>query len=309
MDDATWPEEGPEARPAVPGTALESSPHRGRPLGVRLLALLSRCLPGDSLKTWVYLNLIARPRDLAAEFLTGFYRIDLLYELLRRARSSYRGEFSILEFGTAHGYAFTKMLYATRFLGMEDRVRVHAFDTFEGMPASGDPRDRDQISGESWRPGQFSARYGELEAYCRGQYRNFEIHKGLFQDTVTPELLEGLRNWKPLLVWIDCDYYSSTRTAMERLLPLLPNGCVVYFDDYELLNYGSRFTGEARFVHELNRGDFGDDLELVLDRRLSRNLARCYRFVRLGSDVQYESTRGGRGTDTVRPRTNDSALP
>jgi hypothetical protein len=305
----TSPDLAAPPRAAGAQAAPASRPHRGRPLGVRLLALLGGLLPGDRLKTWVYLNLIARPRDLAAELLTGFYRIDVIYEVLRRARRCYGGEFSILEFGTAHGYAFTKMLYATRFLGMEDRVRVHAFDTFEGMPASSDPRDRDHVTGEGWLPGQFASPYEELEAYCRGKYRNYGIHRGLFEDALTPELLESLRRWKPLLVWIDCDFYSSTRTAMERLLPLLPNGCVVYFDDHELLNYGSRFTGEARFVHELNRGDFGEGLELVLDRRLSRNLARCYRFVRVGSEVQYPWLRGGRAGDAVRRRTNDSALP
>jgi hypothetical protein len=182
--------------------------------------------------------------------------------VLRKARKSLKGEFSILEFGTAHGYAFTKMLYPTRFLGMEDRVRVHAFDTFEGMPESHDPRDRDHVSGESWKPGQFSGRYAELEAYCWSRCRNHEIHKGLFEDTLTPQLLESLRRWKPLLVWVDCDFYTSTRSAMERLLPFLPRG-----------------------------------------------LARCYRFVRMGSDLQYERIDGGRSTDTVRPRTNDSALP
>jgi len=29
----------------------------------------------------------------------------------------------------------------------------------------------------------------------------------------------------------------------------LPNGCVMYFDEFENLNFGSRFAGEAKLVH------------------------------------------------------------
>jgi hypothetical protein len=93
------------------------------------------------------------------------------------------------------------------------------------------------------------------------------------------------------------------------LLPYLPNGCVIYFDDFELLNYGSRFTGEARFVCELNRGDYGDDLEFVLDKQLSLNTSRCYRFIRLRTGVQYKQRGAGLSGNTARMRTNDSPLP
>ena len=73
-----------------------------------------------------------------------------------------------------------------------------------------------------------------------------------------------LRADLPILVWIDVDYYSSARTVLEKLVPYLPNGCVIYFDEYDNLNYGSRLTGEARLVHEINHGALGEEIELVL---------------------------------------------
>jgi hypothetical protein len=103
--------------------------------------------------------------------------------------------------------------------------------------------------------------------YCKSRYANFAIHPGYFEDVLTRELLQRFREELPILLWIDCDYYSSTRSVMERLLPYVPSGCAVYFDDFSY-NYGSRLTGEARLVYELNRGDFGEDIELVLDREL-----------------------------------------
>ena len=50
--------------------------------------------------------------------------MDHIYAVLREFRNSYRGNASILEFGTSDGYAFTKMLYATNYLGLTDRVAV-----------------------------------------------------------------------------------------------------------------------------------------------------------------------------------------
>src|SRR6186997_1721041 len=96
-----------------------------------LLRAIGFFLPGDRLKTTCYRTLITRPRRLLRQALGGFYRIDQIYDVLEEARA-YVGELSILEFGTHHGYAFTKMLFAAEYMGMSDRVTVHSFDSFQG---------------------------------------------------------------------------------------------------------------------------------------------------------------------------------
>ena len=69
---------------------------------------------------------------------------------------------------------------------------------------------------------------------------------------------------------------------LERLADILPTGCVLYFDDIDF-NHGSRFTGQARVVHEVNHeGLLGPDTELALDRELSWDSNRIYRFIRVG---------------------------
>jgi hypothetical protein len=273
------------------------------------LRLLNKLLPGDYLKTTFYLNFIDSPRRLLRLALNGFYRIDHIYTVLQEFKSTYKGQFSILEFGTSDGYAFTKMLYATKYLHMADRVVVHTFDSFEGMPAPVDARDRDLIANDSWVPGQFRGRYEKLEKYCEQRYKNFQIHKGDFAESITEEFLSCLKIYLPILVWIDCDYYSSARTVLEKLIPYLPNGCVIYFDEYEQLNFGSRFTGESRLIYEINRGLFGEDIELVLDSNLSLNTKRIYRFIRYESSVQYEPLSRFNLINQVHRRTNDSPLP
>ena len=122
---------------------------------IKILRLIGKFLPGDYLKTTFYLNAIAKPCKALRLFLNSFYRIGHIYEVLQEFKSTYKGSFSILEFGTADGYLFTKMVYATQYLQMSDRVIVYAFDFFEGMLAAVDSKDQDLIANDGWVEEQF----------------------------------------------------------------------------------------------------------------------------------------------------------
>jgi Macrocin-O-methyltransferase (TylF) len=259
--------------------------HRSPAIG--LLRAAGRLLPGDYLKTLLYLYVVEAPRRMLRKALFQFYRYDHVYAVLRDCKKRYRGRFSILEFGTSAGYSFVKLLYATHFLGLEDRVTVYGFDSFEGMPRPAGRCDEDLVEGDSWRVAQFRGNLEELQSYCAKRYRNFRLHKGWFETSLNCATLFPLQTELPVLVWIDVDYYSSARTVLERLIPYLPNGCVVYFDEYDNLNYGSRLTGEARLVHEINHGLLGEEIELMLDRELSMSSTRVYRFMRFGDGPRY----------------------
>lgn len=254
----------------------------------RAMGLLGALLPGDYLKTLAYRTLVAKPRAALRLVVNRFYRFDHVYSVLEEVRANYRGRFSILEFGTSHGYAFVKLLYATHYLGMADRVTGHGFDTFEGMPEPADLADRNVVgTHEIWWKGRFEGDYDALDHQCRTRFGNYALHQGRFEESLSPDLLRILETQLPILVWIDCDYYSSARTVFGRILPYLPSGCVIYFDDVEF-NYGSRLTGEARVIHEVNSGEFGEGIELVLDRKLSLDSERVYRFIRLEGGPRYE---------------------
>ena len=284
-----------------------SQPQADRSRLIGLLRAFGALLPGDWLKTAAYRAVVAKPRRVVRQAITSFYRIDLVYQVLEETRK-YQGRFSILEFGTSQGYAFTKMLYATRFLRLSDRVTVHAFDSFEGLPPATHPGDRNVVTRDDvFVAGQYRGNRDGLEDYCSRHYDNYAIHQGYFENVLTAGVLERFRWELPVLLWIDCDYYSSARTVMERILPYVPSGCVVYFDDLSY-NYGSRLTGEARLVHEVNRGDFGPDLELVLDRELGWDSNAVYRLIRAEGGPRYSRAQP-LPPKPGRARGNDSALP
>jgi hypothetical protein len=234
--------------------------------------------------------------------------MDHIYDVIKEFKSNYKGNFSILEFGVADGYAFVKKLYATKYLKMDDRIIVHGFDTFEGMPETVERTDKDLIADDGWTKGQFKTDFEKLNAYCSKHYTNFKFHKGLFSDTLTDEFLLTLKKDLPMLIWMDADYYSSTRSVFEKIIPCIPNGCVIYFDEPEF-NFGSRFTGESRIIYEINSGKFGEGIELVLDTELSLNQKRVYRFINFNTQSSYERLVKLNIESEVHKRTNDSPFP
>ena len=294
---------------AVERQTIEQPYDGNRSPFLRVLRFFSLLLPGEYLKTAFYLNCIDLPRRLVREALFSFYRYDHVYSVLREFASSYSGRFSVLEFGTSDGYSFVKLLYATRHLKITDRVVVHTFDSFKGMPTAVDERDREWMRGDDWVPGEFKGDYEALEAYCKSRYDNFEIHAGYFEQSIDETFLSSLEETPPILIWVDCDYYSSAKTVLERLIRHIPNGCVIYFDDLDNLNYGSRWTGEARLVHEINHGLFGNQVELIPDPRLSLHSRRIYRFFKMPPNRILDSSAAAHTAGQVRHHAGGSPLP
>ncbi len=276
---------------------------------VKALRIVGKLLPGDYLKTFFYLNFIKKPRKVVRKFANSFYRMDQIYDVLIEFSNRYKGPFSILEFGTANGYSTAKMLYATRYLKLENDVTVHAFDSFEGLRESLDKEDIGLISND-WQRGQYRGNFEIMKDYLENKgYKNYQIHKGYFEDTLTPDVVELFLKQKPILVWVDCDYYSSTKTVFERLLPILPTGTVFYFDDFDF-NFGSKFTGEARLIHEVNNGKFGPDIELIPDRELSLDSKRVYRIIRYQEDApEFKKINVSQWEGNPRPIGNGSPMP
>ena len=278
------------------------------PASIFLLKAFSYLIPNDYLRTFFFLNLVYKPRKFLRTIINSFYRMDHVYEVINEFTKNYKGNFSVLEFGVAAGNSFTKHLYATKYLKVADRVTVHGFDSFEGMHSTADRRDHEIVTDDNWAQGQFKTSYEDLDDYCSRNYDNYYLYQGMFQETLTDEVLEQFRKTPPILIWIDCDYYTSATVVMGKLIPVIPNGCVIYFDEPEF-NFGSRFSGEARLIHEINHGKFGETIELVLDRALSLNTCRIYRFIDASKDASYEPYNKINTAPYTTTRTNDSPLP
>ena len=148
-----------------------------------------------------------------------------------------------------------------------------------------------------------------LQTYCETQFDDFRLLKGLFKDTLA-EYHSLLSEYAPAFVRIECDYYSSTMEVLDGLpLDKMPHGCIFYFDDAQI-NFWSDKTGELRAVAEVNRGRFGDHIQLTeypmwLETGNRRHYKQVYRLVNLEDAHQRELNRGSR---PARVRTKDSRV-
>lgn len=98
--------------------------------------------------------------------------------------------------------------------------RIHLFDTFEGMPPVNPKVD-------IHKPGDFDdAPLESVQAFLKGK-ENVKFWPGMF-----PESAQGLEDLSFCLVHVDVDIYESTKSVIEFFWPLLVEGGIMVFDDY-----------------------------------------------------------------------------
>ncbi len=181
---------------------------------------------------------------------------------LRQQHQQRRGpEGNYYEFGVGKGRSMSRFLRALKVFCDAEELDLYAyslfvFDSFEGMPPKSSPRDdhpgfhqgRLRFSLEETR-----ARMSKRIDLSRG---NVRFVKGFFEDSLTPGLAAELSAHPPSIVTVDVDYYSSTKSVLEWLLPFTPTGCLFYFDDMWLF-HGHPEMGQVAAINEVNRGELG----------------------------------------------------
>lgn len=145
--------------------------------------------------------------------------------LLTRSLEAAPAAGAVLEFGVYHGLSLRR-------LARHVTTPIHGFDSFEGLP-------------EDWKPGEPKGSYStagrvpEMPAHV-------QLHRGWFEDTL-PKFMAAHED-KLRFVHVDCDLYSSTKTVLEGLRPLLQPGTVFMFDEY--LGFEGFEQHEFRAWHE-----------------------------------------------------------
>ena len=214
-----------------------------------------------------------------------FYRA-LVFQHFRRDLGGPVGPY--YEFGVGPGGSLVSYAHALSALCKVGRIEesqypIFAFDTFEGLPATNDRRDM--------KPGWSPGRFGDTEERVRRRVlgalsprfrAGLHLLRGKFEETLTPRLRESMRPCAPAIINIDCDYYSSCRTVLEWVSPLLRTGAILYFDDvWEF--WGHPDYGEVAAIREFERSGRGSLLPLAqVDFG-----GRCYVFVNSGEPLTF----------------------
>jgi hypothetical protein len=183
-------------------------------------------------------------------------RFAVRYELFRRVLDV-KG--SIIECGVRGGggvMAWAKL--CSTFEPFAIHRRVIGFDTFEGFPSLSD-RDRPCAGAElavqkvgGFRPAHDM--YAELteliDLYDRrrilGNQLKVELVRGDACRTI-PAYVERNRHLLVALLFLDFDVYAPTRVALEQLLPRMPKGAVLAFDEVN----SAHWPGETEAMLEM----------------------------------------------------------
>lgn len=87
-------------------------------------------------------------------------------------------------------------------------------------------------------------------------HQNIKFVKGFFNNSLTDSLREELSEFPPAIVTVDVDYYSSTKTVLEWLRPILRSGTLFYFDDIWSF-HGNPNYGQLAEINEFNKAEDG----------------------------------------------------
>ena len=109
---------------------------------------------------------------------------------------------------------------------------LHLFDTFAGLPSSGDSDTR-------FQGGSFASSLDPVRSYLN-HFPNVHFHVGLF-----PASAAGLDDLRFSFVHLDADLYASTLAGIQWFYPRLNRGGILISHDY----YGSA-DGAGKALHE-----------------------------------------------------------
>lgn len=167
---------------------------------------------------------------------------------------------SIVECGVHHGGGvMTWAKLSTTLEPYNYHRKIIGFDTFEGFPhvAPIDVQNRPEV-----KEGMFSEAYNtfdELKAciaeYDENRYLNhiakIDLVKGDANLTI-PEYLENNPHLLVSLLYLDFDVYEPTVTALKTLVPRMPKGAILAFDEVN----NPHWPGETKaLLEELNIRD------------------------------------------------------
>ena len=154
------------------------------------------------------------------------------------------------EFGLYKGHSFFSAYEAAQELGLTD-TRFFGFDSFQGLPPV---EDLDKTGGIFFE-GQFAYTREKVEKNLRKNGVDFDkvrLIEGFFEDTLNEELKKNLSSGYAGIIMMDCDLYSSTRTALNWLEGLIGDKTIVIFDDWYSYSEGDQL-GQQRALKEFEQ--------------------------------------------------------
>jgi hypothetical protein len=152
-----------------------------------------------------------------------------------------------LEFGVFNGSSMSSMFSAAKKLNLSS-MQFFGFDAFEGLPPGSEKED-DGV----WEKGFYACSFEQMTE-CMGKKgidpNQINWIKGWYQDTLNNEIAEKRGIKRPGIIFIDCDTYSSSKTVLDFLAPLVKEPVIICLDDWKLNDLDIKGMGEYKSFNE-----------------------------------------------------------
>ena len=150
---------------------------------------------------------------------------------------------SYVEFGVASGKTLNYAYDITKRSDYNFNEYI-GFDSFEGMP---EPKGIDKQF--YWNKGDYKHSLTEIKNIL-SHIKKLKLIKGYYEKTLKKTKLKD----KASYVHIDCDYYHSSKLALNFILPYLQNGTIICFDDWYCF-YNDENLGEQKAFNEFKENN------------------------------------------------------
>jgi hypothetical protein len=173
------------------------------------------------------------PRYMRRQHVTRFAALYELFKLTLPVKGS------IVECGVFRGASF--MTFAQLSAALEPNNltrRIYGFDTFDGFPSVTDA-DSPQVTGATIGD-LASDSYAELsellDVYDSDRFLG-HIHKAMLVrgdvEQTIPKFVEDNPHLLVSMLFLDMDLYEPTRVALQHLVPRMPKGAILAFDELD----------------------------------------------------------------------------
>lgn len=150
------------------------------------------------------------------------------------------------EFGSFGGNTFRMSLNTLGLYGKPNKIdHFYSFDSFKGMPEP-EGIDKQKI----WRVGMSSISEENFLKMMKKDKKRISTIKGFFEQSL--KVFKFPYNTKIALAYVDCDYYSSTKTVLEFLTSYLSHGMILAFDDWDCY-FADNKRGQRKAFYEWSK--------------------------------------------------------
>lgn len=150
---------------------------------------------------------------------------------------------------------------------------MYLADSFVGLPDSNQYEDINP----QFKPGDY-------DVGGAGSVKNFLLENGVpedrftliegyYENSLTQELMNSINSSNAGLIYLDCDFYSSSVLCLDWIKPLIRNRTILYLDD--MWSYaGNPHKGEYGALLKFNEKE--DDVGFIEYPILGQNSKRVY---------------------------------